>query len=262
MTPWIKIRGDIFDDPRVLTLSDICRTETEHTVGLLVRFWSWADRHTVDGTGLKISTTRIDRLVNCEGFAAALLEIGWLEGVDGDYSIPRFLRHNGESAKARALESEAKDIRRKIKNLSDKCRTNTEENVGPEKRREEKTVISHTLPAGAPEAEAIIEEGRNLPAGPAQGFPEKAAVIDYCAKMGWAEKSGLAFWLYHDQKRSQNQPYSPSWHWWSSLELWVMNDARGLGKGGRRGLPPQKQTINDYDKPDTWTPDQMTLGGN
>jgi hypothetical protein len=30
----------------------------------------------------------------------------------------------------------------------------------------------------------------------------------------------------------------------------------------RRNGAPKKQTINDYDKPDTWTPDQMTLGGN
>lgn len=261
MTPWIKVRADIFEDPRVLNLSDICRTEVEHTVGLLVRFWSWADRHTADGTGLRITTARIDRLVNCLGFGSALLEIGWLEGTEGDYTIPRFLRHNGESAKARALESEAKDIRRNLKKLSDKCPTTSPENVRPEKRREEKSILVHSLPAGEPEAEAVIEEGRALPQVPPPGFPEKATVITHCEKQGWDVKSGLAFWLHFDQARSNGTPISANWHWWSRLETWVMNDAQGVGRApaSTAARRPAKATINNYDRPQDWTEDQINL---
>jgi hypothetical protein len=266
MTPWIKIRADIFEDPRVLQLSDICRTEVEHTVGLLVRFWSWADRHTTDGTGLRITTARIDRLVNMPGFGPALLEIGWLEGTEGDYTIPRFLRHNGESAKARALESEAKEIRRSLKKQSDKCPTNSPENVRPEKRREEKTVIAHTLPAGAPEAEAVIDEGRDLPPGLSTGFPEKQVALDYAARRGWPVKVALAWWTHREVRRATpvaDTDYrfrSATFRWWGDLEHWVNNESH-RHPGQHRGTAPAtpKPTINDHDKPADWTPDQMTL---
>lgn len=138
---WIKIRTDLYEDQDVLQMSDILGTDDATTVGLLVRFWSWADKQTIDGSGIKITKSRIDALTGRPGFAAALIHVGWLVGEDGNLQLPNFQRHNGASAKARALEAEAKRLRRKEQKTSDKlsdnCPTKKFQKVGPEKRREE-----------------------------------------------------------------------------------------------------------------------------
>lgn len=157
---WIKIRTDLLDDSAVLRLSDILGTDDPTTVGLLVRFWAWIDRQTADGTGIAISRARLDKLVGRDGFTAGMIEVGWLLGEDGDFQVPNFERHNGNSAKARALETEAKRLRRSDKtkaNLSDKCPTKEAAKVGLEKRREEKnsSYPSDTHSADAPEVDIL-----------------------------------------------------------------------------------------------------------
>lgn len=301
MMDWIKVRADIFEDATVLKLSDICRTEDAHTVGLLVRFWSWAGRQTAEGEHIEITAARLDKLVGHPGFAAALLSVGWLAGTDGDYSIPDFQRHNGQCAKARALEAEAKRIRRKDKDrpdkMSDKCRTKSGEKVGPEKRREEKMDDLSLSPAGAGaeevveeeeedelprfpkpppkysdpgirvrhrgdrEARELIEVGAEGPRAPRTGFPTRQTVLDYAAAKGWDLKEAAKFWCHADDHRSNGtRGFSPEWAWWSALEKWILNAPSMNRRGGRGAGTVPKQTINDYDKPDQWTQEQMTLG--
>lgn len=150
---WIKIRTDLHEDTAVLEMSDILsdtcptyaghapdmrRTQVAEVVGLVVRFWSWLDRNTATGEGIRASERHIDMLVGRTGFAAAMRQVGWLSGEDGALQVPHYDRHNGASAKARALEAEAKKLRRSV---AEKCPTNSAENVGPEKRREEKKSV-------------------------------------------------------------------------------------------------------------------------
>jgi hypothetical protein len=159
---WIKIRTNLIQDPDVMRLSDMLGTDDPTTVGLLVIFWSWADGQTPDGAGIAITAARLDRLVGRAGFTDGLREIGWLTGEDGDLRLCKFDRHNGHSAKARALEAEAKRLRRAADEegaastaetpatppspapapppavVVRGCRTFSGADVGPEKRREEK----------------------------------------------------------------------------------------------------------------------------
>ena len=123
---WIKIRLDLADDPAVFLLSDILSIECPTVVGHLVTFWSWLDRHTSDGMDIKATDNMIDAKVGCQGFAQALRKVNWLDGEPMTLFIPLFERHNGASSKARALEAEAKRIRRAGKK-SDK---NSPTNVG------------------------------------------------------------------------------------------------------------------------------------
>lgn len=151
---WIKIRTDLFEDSDVMRLSDILGTDDPTTVGLLVRFWAWTDKQTTDGTDIAVSSARIDRLVGREGFAEGMRLIGWLSGRDGSLCLPRFDRHNGNSAKARALESEAKRLRRMTEKWSDevseKSPKRVGQNVGLEKRREESNRERDNAPARRP----------------------------------------------------------------------------------------------------------------
>lgn len=91
---------------RALKVSKAC------VVGSLFMFWSWVDSRSKDGSGVDLFDYEIDELVMLDGFAQAMLDVGWLAGLDGDYYAPNFEKNNSSTAKARHLEQEAKAIRR------------------------------------------------------------------------------------------------------------------------------------------------------
>ncbi|WP_146582093.1 hypothetical protein [Neorhodopirellula pilleata] len=133
------MRHDLRDDPACLTLSDNLSDTFHATVGRLFVFWSWVDRHSADGTLANATKSTIDRLVERDGFADGMIDVGWLVTDGETLIVPQFTRHNGSSAKARELESEAKRLRRKEqKPLSDKCPTLSDKTSDQEKRRGEK----------------------------------------------------------------------------------------------------------------------------
>jgi len=103
---WLKMRHDLPDDPAVITMSSQTGLDEDAIVGRLHRLWSWADRQLSDGVALGVSTDWIDRLVHCDGFAAAMVQAGWLEVHDRGVCFPKFDVHMGESAKLRAKSSE------------------------------------------------------------------------------------------------------------------------------------------------------------
>lgn len=106
--PWIKIRCDLWDDPRVSRICDLIGQTEALVVGALVRLWSLADLHSVDGS-LAYTHATIDRKVGVQGFAQAAAEVGWLDTSDsGGVVIPRFDKHNGTSAKQRAQAADRK----------------------------------------------------------------------------------------------------------------------------------------------------------
>jgi len=156
---WIKIRVDLPDDPNVYILSDLLSLECPTIVGHLVMFWGWMDRHTPDGQGIKLTESVIDKKIGVSGFAAALRQVGWLAGGNMALELPKFERHGGSSAKARALEAEAKRLRRgaekggvapsekAVGQVSDKTRP--ECRTREEKRREEKNINQNLKPTAS-----------------------------------------------------------------------------------------------------------------
>ncbi len=136
---WIKLRVDIFRDPSVLRMSDMCRTNRHHIVGLLSDVWGWIDGHTVDGSCPNISIAMLDAYICHDGFSAAMMAAGWLEQRGDGIHFPKWERHNSMTAKARALENEAKRLRRTdVRQVSDKM--SIERPTREEKRREEKRI--------------------------------------------------------------------------------------------------------------------------
>jgi hypothetical protein len=98
---WIKMRVDLGDDPAVVQMAACLDTTEDEVVGKLHRLWSWADRHTTDGTAPAITPKWVDRYVGCTGFAGAMEQAGWISFSDAGVVFPSFERHNGESAKRR-----------------------------------------------------------------------------------------------------------------------------------------------------------------
>ena len=46
---WIKMRTDLWDDPRVAALCDKLRVQEAPVIGGLYWLWKTADQHSVDG---------------------------------------------------------------------------------------------------------------------------------------------------------------------------------------------------------------------
>lgn len=100
---WIKMRGNLWDDPRVGALADAADTSEAAIVGGLYWLWATADQHTEDGILPGLSLRRIDSKTGIPGLGAALVGIGWISEVPGGIRIERFEEHNGASAKKRAV---------------------------------------------------------------------------------------------------------------------------------------------------------------
>lgn len=100
---WIKIRHTLPDDPRVMRMAMGMGADRDRVLGLLVRFWVWADQHTEDGMIKGVAGGElVDGLLGAPGFTAALEDAGWLRATDGGYELPRFEEHCSETAKKRA----------------------------------------------------------------------------------------------------------------------------------------------------------------
>ena len=105
---WIKMRGNLWDDPRVACLCDATDQSEAAIVGALYWLWATADQHTEDGLMPGLSFRQIDRKTGIQGLAEALADIGWIEQEQGGIRITRFDEHNGSSAKRRAQEAKRK----------------------------------------------------------------------------------------------------------------------------------------------------------
>src|SRR5262249_47303914 len=81
----------------------------------------------------------LDRRVGHEGFCEALQEVGWLTVELDRLVIPRFERHNGQSAKRRALTADrvARHRAQNAGNASSVTQALPEERSGEERREEE-----------------------------------------------------------------------------------------------------------------------------
>ncbi len=109
MMPWFMVRSNLYDDPDVIALSAKTGLDEYSVVGRLVKFWSWLDKHTEDGRipfcDSVTSLSRLDSMFEAQGFAQAMIDIGWLDVSDGWVTIPHFDRWNGATAKKRAKDA-------------------------------------------------------------------------------------------------------------------------------------------------------------
>lgn len=152
---WIKMRTDLFEHPKVFKLADALGVDEFSVVGMLFCFWSWADKHSVDGRVDAATSRLVDKCAHRTGFADALVSVGWLE-IDADgITIPRFNEHNGDSAKERTLKNQRQARWRAGKkdgavDARPSTHVSTEAPTREEKRREEKYSSSLRSEESAP----------------------------------------------------------------------------------------------------------------
>lgn len=140
---WIPVRTNIHDDPAVLGISMQTGLDEDSVVGKLLRIWGWAQGQTVSGVVPNVTAEWINRRVNRTGFAEAMSAQGWLCLRTGTIEIPKFERWLGKGAKRRLLDTQRKNLVRK---MSASCPQNVRSTE--EKKREEKEESPPKPPQG------------------------------------------------------------------------------------------------------------------
>ena len=176
---WIKMRSNLWDDPRVGAVVDATEATEAAVVGALYWLWATADQHTADGFMPGLTLRQIDRKTGVKGFAAALCAIGWLSDSEDGVTINNFSDHNGSSAKRRCTDAQRKSgVRSMSASKADKVETKKGQhrtNLGAreEKRREEDSVTGVT--GGEPPSARDEVFANGVPLLMAAAVPEKNA---------------------------------------------------------------------------------------
>jgi len=100
------------DKPEIVSIAGTLGIDQDAVVGKMLRIWAWADTNSIDGACMNVTEMFLDRLTYQPGFAKAMRAAGWLKGQDGALVFPNFDRHNGTTAKARAMANRRNDAYR------------------------------------------------------------------------------------------------------------------------------------------------------
>ena len=134
---WIKIEDSTPDKPEVWKMAERLAIDADAVLGKLVRIWIWADQQTLDGNAASVTRALLDRCAGVTGFADAMIAVGWLQATEDGVSFMHFERHNGETAKKRALTRRRVERHRSC-NADSVTETPIGNAAGVTKRREEK----------------------------------------------------------------------------------------------------------------------------
>jgi hypothetical protein len=142
---WLKMSVNLPDKPEVWQIAGMLGIDADSVVGKLLRVWAWFDAHTEDGNAVGVTYPLVDRVAGVAGFAEAMVLAGWLNQNGSVMTIPHFERHNGKTAKNRALTNERVAKHRKSNdesNAEGNAASVTKTVTREEKRREEENTPS------------------------------------------------------------------------------------------------------------------------
>lgn len=145
---WIKMECCTPEKAEVLAITArMGWDDVDVTVGKLFRMWRWFDQQTEGGNARGVTAALLDRVIGVTGFCEAVQSVGWIEINEDGITLPNFDRHNGTTAKSRALGAKrtAKSKNRSKGNAEGNApgdakgnaRTVTSPSPREEKRREE-----------------------------------------------------------------------------------------------------------------------------
>lgn len=173
---WIKMRNDLAEDPAVIGIAARLGMDEFAVVGRLHHLWGWADRQSRDGHAANVTSAWLDRYVQCDGFASAMATVGWLVIGEDGITIPKFDRHNGKSAKTRALATGRKQKQREkvTPEVTPMSRSERDESVTrEEKRREELSLLRSD--EGTEQKPATKTKAMTIEALQSEGLDEQTA---------------------------------------------------------------------------------------
>jgi len=162
---WVKFETCTSDKPEVWQIAQSLGIDPDAVVGKLLRVWAWFDEQTEDGNAPSVTKALLDRNVGVTGFVTSMLQVGWMVEKDGQLSIPNFGRHNGDTAKKRALTakrvSESRGNSKDVTQVKQNCNATSVTGALPreEKIRErEEEKKDNTNPPLSPNGGKTTEE--------------------------------------------------------------------------------------------------------
>lgn len=152
---WLKMELCLPDKPEVLAMSALTGMEPDLIVGKCFRVWRWFDQHTEEGNAAGVTLVTLGYAIgngpSSTTFLDAMKSVGWVEETQEGVRLPNFDRHNGETAKKRALTAKRVAKHKATANAKGNAEANAESNAvsvsgalpREEKRREEKKEQKH-----------------------------------------------------------------------------------------------------------------------
>ncbi len=194
---WIKMRSNLWDDPRVAKLCDMTGQSEAAVIGGLYWLWASADQHSEDGIMSGLTLRAIDRKTGITGFGEALVSAGWLADHPEGVRIVRFEEHNGKSAKRRCSESVRKMSARdadKDQTLSVVVADEFQQSCAPREREEKEKskptnanalVVAGNPAPNCPHQKIIELFGNHLPTMPYPKIWEGQRQTNLAARWRW-----------------------------------------------------------------------------
>lgn len=154
---WIKMELCLPDKPEVLAMSALTGMEPDLIVGKCFRVWRWFDQHTEEGNAVGVTLVTLGYAIgnglSSTAFLDALKAVGWIDETHEGVRLPNFDRHNGETAKKRALTAKRVAKHKSSANAKGNAGGNAKGNAinvtealpREEKRREEDSVAKATV---------------------------------------------------------------------------------------------------------------------
>ena len=106
---WIPISVDLPGKPEVARLAALTRRSPDEIVGMLIRFWIWAQSQTADGNLDDLDTAMASAVSHVPlWFLNGLSQVGWLKVSETGLCIPNFDRWFSGAAKRRLRDSQRK----------------------------------------------------------------------------------------------------------------------------------------------------------
>jgi hypothetical protein len=136
---WIKFELATPDKPEVWEMAARLGVDPDAVTGKLLRVWGWFDQHTKEGNAPSVTKSLLDRLVGVNGFCNSMIESGWMVEENETIYLPNFDRHNGKTAKQRALTAKRVAEHKQKSNEEGNGESVTSALPREEKRREEET---------------------------------------------------------------------------------------------------------------------------
>lgn len=156
---WLKFEANTPEKPEVLAITIAMGwDDPDLTVGKLMRVWRWFDQQTVNGNAPSVTAALLDRLLGVSGLCQAMANVGWLVIDDHGLTLPNFDRHNGKTAKDRALT--AKRVATHKSNGKGNAAIVSDALPREEKRREEdKEAIASSSASAQPTCDDEPDDG-------------------------------------------------------------------------------------------------------
>lgn len=175
---WIKIESGTPNKPELMRAARILGVDRDLVLGKVARLWAWFDINSVDGHVDGVVSTDVDDVVGMDGFCNVMERVGWLDFDDEAewVALPNFDRHNGETAKKRALKNKRQAKWRKNKAENVDGAASTDATTREEKRREEDNPLSTG-------ADASDEQTTPMP----DNWQPNESTIEQCRQAGCPE---------------------------------------------------------------------------